>query len=384
MDYIVFISLFAIVNIILLSLYFISRPLLLNNKHFAFLVFSIICNIFSFLFLYLKMFNFFWYTYISFYLILATSPLLFFTTIQKLLYGNNILTDKRMYIVNRIAFTVALGCIILFYVQNTGFKHEVFLKIKAGEYPIYFRFLDFLFLIQAVFYIVISYVKIYVAKKNDPTNLKLKVLHRFINYLVLAYVVNYSVFFLTAYKQNSLSLITISVSVLLLYFYCCIQLLKYPNLFLKNEEKKLTENQKVLSAEIIEKINVSINKLIFEEQIYKQDIDFGVFAERCNVPKYILNQFLNQRYQKSFPDFINQFRVLEARKLLVDANWKKYNIDVVAQTCGFNSRSSFYSVFKKHTGITPMQFTKITDKPLINDNTLSIDSGAFDGMLINC
>lgn len=68
------------------------------------------------------------------------------------------------------------------------------------------------------------------------------------------------------------------------------------------------------------------------------------------------SQIINQVGGKHFSDYINAFRVEEAKKYLLDTEFKDYTVVSIGLECGFNSKSSFYSAFKKHTGQTPSSF----------------------------
>jgi AraC-like DNA-binding protein len=49
-------------------------------------------------------------------------------------------------------------------------------------------------------------------------------------------------------------------------------------------------------------------------------------------------------------------RVNQAKSLLLDADYSNYTITSIGLESGFNSKSTFYTVFKKHSGCTPVQF----------------------------
>jgi len=67
--------------------------------------------------------------------------------------------------------------------------------------------------------------------------------------------------------------------------------------------------------------------------------------------------------QKSFNDFINEYRVNEFIKKINAGEHEKYTIIALSQQCGFNSRSSFFRIFKNVTGQTPQEYMKqITPK----------------------
>ncbi len=69
---------------------------------------------------------------------------------------------------------------------------------------------------------------------------------------------------------------------------------------------------------------------------------------------YVLNNYLNT----SFSDFINDYRIEEVKKLLLEEDANYYMLHVLAERCGFNSKTSFYRIFKNKTGLTPLQYRK--------------------------
>lgn len=79
-------------------------------------------------------------------------------------------------------------------------------------------------------------------------------------------------------------------------------------------------------------------------------------AGRLAIPAAHLSQVVNERLNQSFNDFINSYRVREAQVKLLDPATSHYSILAIAEEVGFNSKSTFNSVFKKHTGLTPSEF----------------------------
>ena len=53
---------------------------------------------------------------------------------------------------------------------------------------------------------------------------------------------------------------------------------------------------------------------------------------------------------------MNSYRVEEAKRRLADPRSHYLTIVAIAQEAGFNSKSAFYTAFRKHTGMTPSQF----------------------------
>ena len=74
--------------------------------------------------------------------------------------------------------------------------------------------------------------------------------------------------------------------------------------------------------------------------------------------RHHVSQVLNETLKKSFFDYINYYRVEEARSLLTDPGKFRLKISAIAYDSGFNSLSSFNDAFRKFTGRTPSQLRK--------------------------
>jgi YesN/AraC family two-component response regulator len=82
-------------------------------------------------------------------------------------------------------------------------------------------------------------------------------------------------------------------------------------------------------------------------------------AKELKTPVYQLSAFINQEYQKSFVQYINDQRfqhVLEMKK--EDPDFSNYTIDYIGKKIGFSSRTSFVEFIKKRTGKTPSEFLR--------------------------
>ncbi len=69
-----------------------------------------------------------------------------------------------------------------------------------------------------------------------------------------------------------------------------------------------------------------------------------------------LTGLIKTKFGRSFPDFVNQYRVDEAEQLLVDPKFKHWSILAIGLEVGFNSKSTFNRAFKKINGQTPSQY----------------------------
>jgi AraC-like DNA-binding protein len=81
-------------------------------------------------------------------------------------------------------------------------------------------------------------------------------------------------------------------------------------------------------------------------------------ASELKMSTSTLSQLINQKSGYNFSDYINQLRVEKAKKYLTLPEYKNYTIVVIGLECGFNSKSTFYTAFKKFTKTTPTEFKK--------------------------
>ncbi len=87
----------------------------------------------------------------------------------------------------------------------------------------------------------------------------------------------------------------------------------------------------------------------------KSDLKISELADSLTVPYYQLSQLINDEFLVNFYDFINKYRVEEAKKLLIE-DTRNYKILAIAYEVGFNSKATFNRVFKKFTDLTPSEF----------------------------
>lgn len=127
------------------------------------------------------------------------------------------------------------------------------------------------------------------------------------------------------------------------------------------KQKQLTRyTSSNLSLDEAKSINEKLLNRLAQDDIYLEaDLSLHKLAEEIEVKPHNLSQVINQYHKKHFHDFINTYRIEEAKKLLEETVLK---IEAVAYDSGFNSISTFNVAFKKETGITPSKYRKRNTK----------------------
>ena len=122
-------------------------------------------------------------------------------------------------------------------------------------------------------------------------------------------------------------------------------------------EKKEKYASKKINKQEADLLLKKIEKLMESELLFKNaNLTVSELSKKIGVRSDIVSQLLNDNLNKSFPNFINEYRILEAKKLLKTQQHLK--MEVIAETCGFNSISTFYTAFKNLTGSTPAKYAK--------------------------
>jgi AraC-like DNA-binding protein len=108
------------------------------------------------------------------------------------------------------------------------------------------------------------------------------------------------------------------------------------------------------------KIEEIITKVISEMELGKiyraPELTLQQLADKLEYPSYQVSQAINDGLKKNFYDLVNGYRVEEAKRLLMNPKSRNYTILSVGLDAGFNSKTTFNTVFKKFTGMTPSDY----------------------------
>ncbi len=81
-------------------------------------------------------------------------------------------------------------------------------------------------------------------------------------------------------------------------------------------------------------------------------------SERLEMNPRILSKIINEKKNQNFFDFINRYRIEDAKIILSNPAKRKMTILEVLYGVGFNSKSVFNTTFKKYAGITPTEYRR--------------------------
>mgnify|MGYP002629836244 CR=1 FL=1 len=156
------------------------------------------------------------------------------------------------------------------------------------------------------------------------------------------------------YQTKYFYLLAIGLVILMVLFFSLHKFYLLRKLSRQKELMRYTNSN--LSSKKISEINkLLLEKLNTDDLYLDADLSLQKLASSIKVNPNNLSQVINQVHHKNFNEFINTYRLVEAKKLLKTTSLK---IEGVAFDSGFNSLSTFNAYFKKETGKTPSAYRK--------------------------
>lgn len=128
----------------------------------------------------------------------------------------------------------------------------------------------------------------------------------------------------------------------------------------KHEPPQASESLKYrkssLSDDLSAQLATDLSELMNHQRPYlNAQLSLPQLAEMMGLSTNYLSQVINEQFEMNFFDFVNGFRIRAATELLISS---KESVTDIALTVGFNSKSAFYSAFKKHQKQTPGEYRK--------------------------
>ena len=225
-----------------------------------------------------------------------------------------------------------------------------------------------LFYFTAVFLLLRKAKKLYLENNSEGNLDSYKWLFQLTSVLAVLYVIVIikNIFKFSDYPYIS-DWIKIGILVSQLFIICwyLYKALNNPGLFrninsrLKLVSDIISDAQKI-EPEILNEDLVKLKKYMIDEKPFLDPaLTIQDISKKMNVPVRELSVLINHQLRQHFYDFVNTYRIENAMAILKDPAKSKVTILEILYEVGFNSKSSFNTAFKKHTGTTPTEFRKI-------------------------
>lgn len=283
---------------------------------------------------------------------------------------------KPKYLLHLLPFLmVNLVLLPRFYTVDIASKISF---IQNRQDMIEFQFIHILIHLQMVVYFIAVFRVLRKSKKLYLENYAGKSINsynwlfQFSVVLTILYLVALlkNIFKFSDYPHISEGLkISLWVSSLFIFCWYLFKALNNPDLF-RNVDSKLK-----LVSEIVAEEKSSAPSTIDEREYHEELLKLKKYMEEekpflnssltiqdvsreIGIPTRELSVLINHQLGQHFYDFVNTYRIENAMDILKDSTKSKVTILEILYEVGFNSKSSFNTAFKKHTGNTPTQYRK--------------------------
>jgi AraC-like DNA-binding protein len=122
-----------------------------------------------------------------------------------------------------------------------------------------------------------------------------------------------------------------------------------------NNQKKYARSG--LKKKDIDRYKNLIGKyMVIEKPYLDRELTIYDLAEQLKIPRHFLSEVINEHLGKNFYNLVNDYRVEEVKHRMEDPAYRNLTILAIAYDSGFNSKSSFNTIFKEKTGMTPSEY----------------------------
>jgi AraC-like DNA-binding protein len=264
-----------------------------------------------------------------------------------------------------------------FYLNKSRNDQEnIISRLHAHHFPALVSAVSLLIFIQFLSYVIISLNLVSKYKKasgqffSNSKNSDVSWLYTTLISLILIIVVTIinGVIAQTPWAKYYLTVFNIVIFLMLLYVVrVMLKALSKPDFFSISEEEsfhhqspgsRLKGSLRPVNNETGRIAQTVLEYVKNNKPYLDPELNLDQLARQLSLKSRLLSQVINDELGQNFHDFINRKRIEEASRLLTNPKDPKITVLEVLYEVGFNSKSSFNTLFKKYTGLTPSEFKK--------------------------
>jgi AraC-like DNA-binding protein len=268
-----------------------------------------------------------------------------------------------------VPFIIVTVPLLSFYHSQTA-EQKKFIEsaVIQRDLPPQFYFIASLVYVHVMIYIVASLQKVLVYRdelKQRFSSLKkisidwLVFLLLSVTIILLVSLVNVLIPVAGPHEWFSYTLMIVVIILFVFINLVLLKGLKHPEIFAGIDMVTVTEPT-IDPATIAREsalIDARLDNLMKKEKVFLDpEMNLDLLAEKVGISSKKLSQVINATYKKNFFDYVNSFRIEEAGRILRESADPGLTVLEVMYQSGFNSKSSFNTIFKKTTGLTPTAY----------------------------
>ncbi len=303
-----------------------------------------------------------------------TSPMLFLYIISSI-YSDFKLNPK--HLLHLLPFVIQILIFSpRFYFADTSTRNFLLENLNntiEGRLSMIFGLFIALFYLVAMFLELRKYKQLLLENYSNKSVFNYKWLYQLLVILSAIYCFSLLKQLYKLYGTNVeiLNILRLILTLVLLVFLTWIVLksMYHPDLFRNISSENRLAKKILLEDNIVNKSekdsSEDVNRLLefmeTEEPYIDATLTLQKLANKIELPNRDVSILINHNLNQHFFDFINQFRIKKAQSILQNPKNNQLTIQQIMYDVGFNSKSSFYTAFKKQTGVTPSEYRKTKD-----------------------
>lgn len=108
--------------------------------------------------------------------------------------------------------------------------------------------------------------------------------------------------------------------------------------------------------DVADYVNKIRKYMVIEKPYLDRELTIYNLAEQLKISRHILSEVINEHMGMNFYNLVNEYRINEVKLRMKREDMKHLTILAIAYDSGFNSKSSFNTIFKEKTGHTPSEY----------------------------
>lgn len=133
--------------------------------------------------------------------------------------------------------------------------------------------------------------------------------------------------------------------------------IKVKQLELEPDTKKYQRSglKKKDATDLVNKIR---KYMVIEKPYLDRELNIYDLSNQLKISRHTLSEVINEHMGMNFYNLVNEYRVNEVKERLKNEEFRQLTILAIAYDSGFNSKSSFNTIFKEKTGKTPSEYMR--------------------------
>jgi AraC-like DNA-binding protein len=264
---------------------------------------------------------------------------------------------------------VTIGFQIFYHAQSAVYQKFIQSSIYKQDLPPQFYFILTLVYAHVFIYILVSFrlIQIFGDRIRQKFSAIGKINLDWLSFMLgfFSFVLIFSFFYTFLPLTSMRGLMDAGLVVIMGFTFLFVNLiviraLNQPQIFLSEQ---IAEKGKYAASTLPDhqkqQMQKTLNGVMNDKKMFLDpDLTLDQLAEVVQTSPRKLSQVINELFQQNFFDYINSLRIEHAKHIITSVADQKLTVLEIMYQSGFNSKSSFNTLFKKKTGITPSEFKR--------------------------